>query len=160
MRVPLFSRFHKDIKRKTDAILGVQFLRKTSNPVRSLCQDFSGFPFRNGETESVAQGWRGWLHGSGQVGICALSNGDKELFQDPQLFSGTNSSPLFFGDCPTKNGPSPKKGSLFCQGQHLRIRPKPPTCSGSQFGGSSTWGLDFANRTKAPKTKRYQNGLP
>ena len=23
---------------------------------------------------------------------------------------------LFFGDCPTKNGPSPKKGSFFAQG--------------------------------------------
>ena len=32
-----------------------------------------------------------------------------------QLFSGAR-FPCFFGGCPTKNGPSPKKGSLFFPG--------------------------------------------
>ena len=43
----------------------------------------------------------------GRMSLCCFSN----VFQWLQLFCGTLFP--FFSGCPTKNGPSPKKGSLF-----------------------------------------------
>ena len=52
----------------------------------------------------------------------------RRFFHQPfaQLFSGTL-FPLFFGGCPTKSGPSPKKGSFFS-----RVTEQ-PSLSSTQF---------------------------